>query len=101
MADMEKAIRDVVLAGIGAAAKAREDSESLLRTLADKGEAVVKKSGIANELLRHNDDDKAGQTEEDCRNPAEEIVKMVKSLSAEQLAALKAAIAKAEEKTDA
>jgi hypothetical protein len=57
MAILNRSIRNMVLAGIGAAALAHEESSDLLHHLVEKGEAIVTNSGIQNELLHHDPDD--------------------------------------------
>ena len=57
MAILNRSIRNMVLAGIGAAALAHEESSDLLHHLVEKGEEIVTNSGIQNELLHHDPDD--------------------------------------------
>ena len=53
---MERRMKKMILAGIGAAALAREESNGLIRDLIKKGESVVERSGIQSEMLRHNEE---------------------------------------------
>lgn len=54
MERMERRMKKMILAGIGAAALAREESNGLIHDLIQKGESVVERSGIRNEILRHD-----------------------------------------------
>ena len=54
MERMERRMKKMILAGIGAAALAREESNGLIHDLIQKGESVVERSGIRNEMLRHD-----------------------------------------------
>ena len=47
MERMERRMKKMILAGIGAAALAREESNGLIHDLIQKGESVVERSGIA------------------------------------------------------
>ena len=46
MTHVDRRIKKMVLAGIGAAALAREESNGLLQELVQKGESIVESSGI-------------------------------------------------------
>ncbi|MBQ8094514.1 MAG: hypothetical protein IJ242_13210 [Clostridia bacterium] len=54
MERMERRMKKMILAGIGAAALAREESNGLIHDLIQKGESVVERSGIRNEVLRYD-----------------------------------------------
>ncbi len=54
MEHIERRMKKMILAGIGAAALAREESNGLIHELIQKGESVVEHSGIRNEMLRHD-----------------------------------------------
>lgn len=54
MERMERRMKKMILAGIGAAALAREESNGLIHDLIQKGESVVERSSIRNEMLRHD-----------------------------------------------
>ena len=51
---IERKMKRLLLASIGAAAITREQSDSLLNALIEKGEEVIDRSGIRNECLRYN-----------------------------------------------
>ena len=50
MEHIERRMKKMILAGIGAAALAREESNGLIHELIQKGESVVEHSGIQNEM---------------------------------------------------
>ena len=56
MEHIERRMKKMILAGIGAAALAREESNGLIHDLIKKGESVVERSGIRNEMLRHDEE---------------------------------------------
>ena len=56
MERMERRMKKMILAGIGAAALAREESNGLIHDLIKKGESVLERSGIQNEMLRHREE---------------------------------------------
>ena len=77
----------MVLAGIGAAALAREESNGLLQELVKKGESIVESSGIRNEMLHRN-------TEEaiDSSTAVDSWLETLSKMTPEQLSVLKDAI---------
>ena len=63
MERIERKMKNLLLASIGAAAVTREQSEDLVHALVEKGEEVIDRSGIRNECLRFNDEaSEAGDT---------------------------------------
>ena len=90
MERIERKMKKLLLASIGAAAVTREQSDSLLSELIEKGEEVIDRSGIRNECLRYNDEEPesvAGRQED-----ADAWLERLCSMSSDQLQVLKDAI---------
>ena len=87
MTHLDRRIKKMVLAGIGAAALAREESNGLLQELVKKGESIVESSGIRNEMLHRN-------TEEaiDSSTAVDSWLETLSKMTPEQLSVLKDAI---------
>ena len=87
MTHLDRRIKKMVLAGIGAAALAREESNGLLHELVKKGESIVESSGIRNEMLHRN-------TEEaiDSSTAVDSWLDTLSKMTPEQLGVLKDAI---------
>ena len=87
MTHLDRRIKKMVLAGIGAAALAREESNGLLQELVKKGESIVESSGIRNEMLHRN-------TEEaiDSSTAVDSWLETLSKMPPEQLSVLKDAI---------
>ena len=87
MIHLDRRMKKMVLAGIGAAALAREESNGLLQELVKKGESIVESSGIRNEMLHRN-------TEEaiDSSTAVDSWLETLSKMTPEQLSVLKDAI---------
>ncbi len=96
MEKISDSMKKIILAGIGAAATTAEKSKEILDELVQKGELTVEQGKVLNEELKHN----VKQTikkETPAEEKTEDITDVLKSMTPEQIAALKAQIAKMEE----
>lgn len=85
MVRLERRLRKLALAGLGAAAITREETSGLMQGLIRKGEEVMDRSGIRDELLRYCREDNASQSAWD----AQEWHMQLYRLTPEQLEALR------------
>ncbi len=87
-------LRTLLLAGVGAAALTVDKSQEILKDLVDRGELTVEQGKALNQELKH----KIQETKEPQKaaEPEKKFADIVAGLSAEDLKALKEAIAKAE-----
>lgn len=94
MDHIERKMKKLLLASIGAATVTREQSDSLLNALIEKGEEVIDRSGIRNERLRYNDEESeaCAARQED----ADAWLEQLCGMSSEQLQVLKDAISAVE-----
>ena len=94
MERIERKMKNLLLASIGAAAVTREQSEDLVHALVEKGEEVIDRSGIRNERLRYNDEESeaCAARQED----ADAWLEQLCGMSSEQLQVLKDAISAVE-----
>lgn len=95
MEKISDSMKKIILAGIGAAATTAEKSKEILDELVQKGELTVEQGKVLNEELKHN----VKQTikkETPAEEKPEDIADVLKSMTPEQIAALKAQIAKME-----
>lgn len=90
MERIERRMKNLLFASIGAAAVTREQSEDLVHALIEKGEKVIDRSGIRNECLRYdrerNDAESVTQADTDA------WLEYLCEMSPEQLQLLKDAI---------
>ena len=94
MERIERKMKNLLLASIGAAAVTREQSEDLVHALVEKGEEVIDRSGIRNECLRFNDEaSEAGDTRQ---SEAAAWLEQLCNMSPEQLQVLRDAISAVE-----
>ena len=115
MDQLSDGIRKLILAGIGAVAATKEQSEVILDELVKKGELTVEQGKVLNEELKHNikdairdnvtlhivTDEDDEEKPEDGRDESEaapqgDLMDAVDSMDDEQLTALKARIQAAE-----
>ena len=95
MDQLGESIRKLLLAGIGAAAITKEKGEEVLRELVKKGELTVEQGKVLNEELKHNISE-AIRENVTVAKPEDDLMNAVNDMDADQLAALKARIEKAE-----
>ena len=94
MERIERRMKKLLLASIGAAAVTREQSDTLLRDLIEKGEEVVDRSGIRNKCLRYDDEESKASAARQA--DADAWLERLCSMSPDQLQVLKDAIAAVE-----
>ena len=87
MIHLDRRMKKMVLAGIGAAALAREESNGLLQELVQKGESIVESSGIRNEMLHRNTEEAA-----DPSTAVDSWLETLSKMTPDQLSVLKDAI---------
>lgn len=95
MEKISDSMKKIILAGIGAAATTAEKSKEILDDLVQKGELTVEQGKVLNEELKHN----VKQTikkDAPAEEKKEDITDVLKSMTPEQIAALKAQIEKME-----
>ncbi|MBE5773788.1 MAG: hypothetical protein E7337_07625 [Clostridiales bacterium] len=90
MERVERKMKRLLLASIGAAAVTREQSDNLMRDLIARGEEVIDRSGIRNECLRHNDGEI--RTEESDAEDRDSWLERLCGMSPDELRVLKDAI---------
>ena len=91
---IERKMKRLLLASIGAAAITREQSDSLLNELIEKGEEVIDRSGIRNECLRYNNEEPEASAAR--QEDADAWLEQLCGMSSEQLQVLKDAISAVE-----
>ena len=97
MDQLGESIRKLLLAGIGAAAVTKEKGEEVLRELVKKGELTVEQGKVLNEELKHNISEAIRENVNVTVIKSEDdLMNAVDDMDADQLAALKARIEKAE-----
>lgn len=89
MSYLDRKVKKMVLAGIGAAALAREESNGLFQELVKRGETVIESSGIRNETLHRNQDN---NTESARDADVDSWLETLSNMTPEQLSVLKDAI---------
>lgn len=92
-------LKTLLLAGVGAAALTVDKSQEILKDLVDRGELTVEQGKALNQELKHKMQavkEEAPKEEE----PKKDFADLVAGLSAEDLAALKEQILKAETKAE-
>ncbi|MBQ8952615.1 MAG: hypothetical protein IJ048_00735 [Clostridia bacterium] len=82
---LERRMKKLALAGLGAAVITKEETSEFMQELVKKGEEVMDKSGIRNELLRYRREGDASQGAWD----AQEWRMQLYRLTPEQLEALR------------
>lgn len=90
MEKLSESMKKIILAGIGAAATTADKSKEILDDLVKRGELTVEQGKVLNEELKHNVK-QAGKKEE------AEAADLLKDMTPEQIAALKAQLAKMDE----
>lgn len=86
--------KKMFLASIGAAAVTVERSQEILDELVKKGEITVEQGKVLNEELRHNIKQTVkGESKEEAKEEPKDAASILEGLSAEQIAALKEALA--------
>ena len=103
--DMDNRITDglktLLLAGVGAAAITVDKSQEILKELVDRGEITVEQGKALNQELKHKMHTARETAEEKIdEEPKKDFADLVAGLSAEDLAALKEQILKAETKDE-
>jgi len=92
-------LRTLLLAGVGAAALTVDKSQEILKDLVDRGELTVEQGKTLNQELKHKMRETREVSEEKkAEEPKKNFADMISGLSADDLAALKEAILKAETK---
>ena len=92
-------LRTLLLAGVGAAALTVDKSQEILKDLVDRGELTVEQGKALNQELKHKiRETKEAAEERKVEEPKKDFADMISGLSADDLAALKEAILKAETK---
>lgn len=89
--DVQEMLKNVLLAQVGAVALTAEKGNDLLKTLVEKGEITVEQGKALNEELKRKAEEKKEPEKKD-------VTYLLDGLSDEDLAKLKEAIAKKEEK---
>ena len=89
--DVQEMLKNVLLAQVGAVALTAEKGNVLLKTLVEKGEITVEQGKALNEELKRKAEEKKEPEKKD-------VTSLLDGLSDEDLAKLKEAIAKKEEK---
>ncbi len=89
--DVQEMLKNVLLAQVGAVALTAEKGNDLLKTLVEKGEITVEQGKALNEELKRKAEEKKEPEKKD-------VTSLLDGLSDEDLAKLKEAIAKKEEK---
>ena len=94
---ISEGLRKLILAGIGAVAATKEKSEVILDELVKKGELTVEQGKVLNEELKHNISEAIRENVNvTVVKPEDDLMNAVDDMDADQLAALKARIEKAE-----
>lgn len=95
-------LKKVLLAGVGAVAVTAEKSKDLLDEMVKKGELTVEQGKVLNEELKHNIRKTVKEKVNVSIKPSstEELQELVGKMTPEQLAELKEAIQKMEEKPE-
>ena len=97
MDQLGESIRKLLLAGIGAAAITKEKGEEVLRELVKKGELTVEQGKVLNEELKQKISEAIRENVNvTVVKPEDDLMNAVNDMDADQLAALKARIEKAE-----
>ena len=92
-------LRTLLLAGVGAAALTVDKSQEILKDLVDRGELTVEQGKTLNQELKHKiRETREASEEKKAEEPKKNFADMISGLSADDLAALKEAILKAETK---
>ena len=89
--DVQEMLKNVLLAQVGAVALTAEKGNDLLKTLVEKGEITVEQGKALNEELKRKAEEKKEPEKKD-------VTSLLDGLSDEDLAKLKEAIEKKEEK---
>lgn len=94
-------LKKIFFAGVGAAAMTAEKVSELINELSAKGEITVEQSKALNEELKHNANIKMHSVVDTIMPTGKtSVVDALDSLSAEELAAVKARLAELEKKED-
>ena len=92
MEKLSESMKKIILAGIGAAATTAEKSKEILDDLVKRGELTVEQGKVLNEELKHNVKQAVmGEKKE------ADVADILKDMSPEQIAALKAHLAEMDE----
>ncbi len=89
-------LKTLLLAGVGAAALTVDKSQEILKDLVDRGELTVEQGKALNQELRHKIQEVKEPEQQAKDEPKKDFADLVSGLSAEELAALKEQILKAE-----
>ena len=94
--NLKDELRKVVMVGIGAAATTVEKSKELIDYLVEKGEITTEQGKVMNEELKRDFKSKMKETRTNSKKDTEEFLDKIDSFTSEQIAALKARLAKVE-----
>ena len=98
MDQLGEGLRKLILAGVGAAAATKEQSEVIFQELVRKGELTVEQGRVLNEELKHNLREAIRENVTvNVLDMSEDIMSSVKDMDDEQLEALKQCIRDAEQ----
>lgn len=98
MEQMEKGIRKLVLAGIGAVAMTHERSEVVLNELIRRGELTVAQGKVLNEELKHNLKEALRESVTiEVEGMQDDLTQLLSTMDDGQLAALKQCVLAAEQ----
>jgi len=95
--NLKDELRKVVMVGIGAAATTIEKSKEVIDYLVEKGELTAEQGKVMNEELKRDFKNKMKETRANSKKDTEEFLDKIDSFTSEQIAALKARLAKVEE----
>lgn len=90
-------LKTLLLAGVGAAALTVDKSQEILKDLVDRGELTVEQGKALNKELKHKVQE---ARQERAEEPKKDFSELLAGMSADDLAALKDAILKAETKEE-
>lgn len=96
MEKLSDGMKKILLAGIGAAATTAEKSKEILDDLVKRGELTVEQGKVLNEELKHNVKQSLKKDEKTEEDKAKDPADILSGMSAEEIAALKEALAKLE-----
>ena len=100
---MEKRLKRLILAGIGGAVLAKEETEEIWEDLISRGEAALDRSGIRNDLLKYNNHAAKKSAEEKSEKETDDYDAWrdtLKRLTPEELKALKETLSQMESEAE-